>query len=99
MPGWLVRRVGWLLVGSPGDVDGRAVNPGESRYGLPGWNGHCTPVWYKDMGNMIAVNISTIQCGVGRVKVGDKWGILDLNYACANTTFLDDDGAVDNEDE
>ena len=57
------------------------------------------PVWYKDMGNMIAVNISTIQCGVGRVKVGDKWGILDLNYACANTTFLDDDGAVDNEDE
>lgn len=32
------------------------------------------PVWYKDMGNKIAVNISTIQCGVGRIKVGEKWG-------------------------
>jgi hypothetical protein len=57
------------------------------------------PVWYKDMGNKIAVNISTIQCAVGRVKVGDKWGILDLNYACANTTFLDDDAPVDDEDD
>jgi hypothetical protein len=56
------------------------------------------PVWYKDMGNKIAVNISTIQCAVGRVKVGEKWGILDLNYACANTTLLDDDGPVDDED-
>jgi hypothetical protein len=54
------------------------------------------PVWYKDMGNKIAVNISTIQCSVGRVKVGKKWEILDLNYACVNTTFLDDDGPVDN---
>jgi hypothetical protein len=50
------------------------------------------------MGNKIAVNISTIQCAVGRVKVGEKWGILDLNYACANTTLLDDDGPVDDED-
>jgi hypothetical protein len=51
------------------------------------------------MGNMIAVNISTIQCAVGRVKVGERWGILDLNYACANTSFLDDDGAPDDGDD
>ena len=55
------------------------------------------PVWYKEMGNKIEVNISTIQCGVGRVKVGERWGILDLNYDCASTSFLDDDGAVDDE--
>jgi hypothetical protein len=57
------------------------------------------PVWYKEMGNKIAVNVSTIQCAVGRVKVGEKWGILDLNYACANTTFLDDDGTLDDGDD
>jgi hypothetical protein len=50
------------------------------------------PVWYSEMGNMIAVNVSTIQCAVGRVKIGQRWGILDLNYGCASTTFMDDEG-------
>lgn len=58
------------------------------------------PVWYTDgkKENLIAVNISTIQCAVGRVKVGQRWGILDLNYGCANTTFMDDDVALDGDD-
>jgi hypothetical protein len=54
------------------------------------------PVWYSEMGNLITVNISTIQCAVGRIKVGQKWGILDLNYGCTSTTFMDDEG--DDED-
>jgi hypothetical protein len=49
------------------------------------------------MGNTIAVNISTIQCGVGRIKVGKRWGILDLNYGCASTTFRDEDEDAENE--
>ena len=55
------------------------------------------PVWYKRMGNMMAVNISTIQCAVGRIKVGKRWGILDLNYGCASTMFIDDEEDGDNE--
>lgn len=56
------------------------------------------PVWYSKMGNWIAVNISTIQCAVGRVKVGRRWGILDLNYGCASTTFIDDEGDAHDEE-
>jgi len=55
------------------------------------------PIWYKRMGNMIVVNISTIQCAVGRIKVGQRWGILNLNYGCASTMIIDDDKDGDNE--
>ena len=50
------------------------------------------PVWYSKMGNLIAVNISMIKCAVGRIKFGQRWGILDLNYRCASMTFMDDEG-------
>ena len=52
-----------------------------------------TPVWYTNMGAMQMVNISTIQCAVGRVCVSgtpNRWGILDVNYGCATTIFLED---------
>jgi len=49
------------------------------------------PVWFEKMRNMIPVNISTIQCAVGRINVGHRWGILDLTYGCASTTFIDDE--------
>jgi hypothetical protein len=52
------------------------------------------PVWYTEMGVTQAVNISTIQCSVGQVKVAgtpSRWGILDVNYGCASTTFLEDE--------
>jgi len=55
------------------------------------------PVWYEKMGNMIGVNISTIQCAVGRITVGQRWEILDLNYGCASTMFIDDEEDGDNE--
>lgn len=45
------------------------------------------PVWYKKMGTIQAVNMATIQCGVGCVKMRDKWGILDLSVGCARTAF------------
>jgi hypothetical protein len=61
------------------------------------------PVWYTDMGVTQAVNISTIQCAVGRVRVTgtpNRWGILDVNYGCATTSFLeDDDDAADASDD
>jgi hypothetical protein len=41
---------------------------------------------------LIAVNILTTQCAVGRIKIGQRWGILDLNYGCASTMFMDDKG-------
>lgn len=57
------------------------------------------PVWFTKMGAVQMVNISTIQCAVGRVCVSgtpNRWGILDVNYGCATTTFLEDgDDALD----
>jgi hypothetical protein len=53
------------------------------------------PVWYQEEGELQAVNMATIQCGVGRVKRGKDWGILDLSYGCARMAFVDDEGAVD----
>jgi len=45
----------------------------------------------------MAVNISMIQCAIGRIKVGKRWGILNLNYGCASTMFIDDEEDGDNE--
>jgi len=55
------------------------------------------PVWYEKMGNVIGVNISTIQCAAGRIKVGQRWDILDLNYGYVSTMFIDDEEDGDNE--
>jgi hypothetical protein len=57
------------------------------------------PVWYTDMGTLQAVNIATIQCGVGRILVEKRWGILDLNYGCASTSFVDGDNVEEDFDE
>lgn len=38
------------------------------------------PVWYKDMELVRAFDIATISCVVGRVKVGDRWGIIDRSF-------------------
>lgn len=57
------------------------------------------PVWYTEMGSIAAVNIATIQCAVGRVKVGTRWGIIDLNYGCASTTFMGNEDEGDGSDE
>jgi len=37
------------------------------------------PVWYheKDIGSIRAFSSRTVNCVVGRVKVGDHWGIVD----------------------
>jgi hypothetical protein len=39
------------------------------------------------------------QCAVGRVKVGVRWGIIDLNYGCASTTFMGNEGEGESSDE
>jgi hypothetical protein len=38
------------------------------------------PVWYQDMGTVRAFDIATIDCVVGRVKVGNRWGIVDRSF-------------------
>ena len=35
------------------------------------------PVWYQEMGKVRAFDITTIDCVIGRVKVGNHWGIID----------------------
>ena len=39
-------------------------------------------VWYeeKTMGSIRAFSARTIDCAVGRVKVGDRWGIVDRSW-------------------
>ena len=38
-----------------------------------------SPVWYdeKNMGSVRAFSVRAIDCVVGRVRVGDRWGIVD----------------------
>jgi hypothetical protein len=43
------------------------------------------------MGSVQAVNIAVIQCIVGQIQVGNRWGILDLSYECARISFVDED--------
>ena len=38
------------------------------------------PVWYQEMGLVRAFDIATIDCVVGRVKVSDRWGIIDQSF-------------------
>ena len=37
-------------------------------------------VWYREMEIVRAFNIVTIDCVVGRIKVGDCWGIIDRSF-------------------
>ena len=60
------------------------------------------PIWYKESTEkreLQAVNMATIQNGVGRVKVGKQWGILDLSYGCARMAFIDDGRDSDTDEE
>lgn len=38
------------------------------------------PVWYQELETVRAFNITTIDCVIGRIKVGDRWGIIDRSY-------------------
>jgi hypothetical protein len=56
-----------------------------------------TPLWYDTDGELQVVNISTIQCGVARVRCGTKWGIIDNSFGCARMVFNDGLDDTDNE--
>ncbi|CAG7851119.1 SubName: Full=Uncharacterized protein {ECO:0000313/EMBL:CCA74327.1} [Serendipita indica DSM 11827] len=45
-------------------------------------------VWYSELRAPEFVHINTIQCVVGRIKVGKRWGIIDTSLNCARTTFV-----------
>ena len=38
------------------------------------------PVWYQEMELVRAFDIATIDCVVGRIRVGDRWGIIDRSF-------------------
>ena len=38
------------------------------------------PVWYQDMETVQAFDITTIDSVIGRIKVGNRWGIIDQSY-------------------
>ena len=52
------------------------------------------PVWYeeKNMGSLRAFSARAIDCVVGRVKAGDRWGIVDRCWGLQNAIM---DGMVD----
>ena len=37
-------------------------------------------VWYQEMENVRAFDVATIDCVIGRIKVGNRWGIIDRSY-------------------
>ena len=38
------------------------------------------PVWYQEMELVHAFDIATIDCVVGQIRVGDRWGIIDRSF-------------------
>ena len=38
------------------------------------------PVWYTDMEIVRAFDVATIDCVVRRIKVGNRWGIIDRSF-------------------
>ena len=45
-----------------------------------GQDASLTPVWYQGMGKVRAFDIATIDCIVGRIKVENRWGIVDRSF-------------------
>jgi hypothetical protein len=43
------------------------------------------PVWYQEMEKVRAFDIATIDCVVGRIKVDNRWGIIDRTLGSQRT--------------
>jgi len=37
-------------------------------------------VWYHEMENVCAFDLSTLDCIIGQVKVGNWWGVIDQSF-------------------
>jgi hypothetical protein len=48
-------------------------------------------VWYNKLKKPTFVHVATIQCVVGRVKVRNRWGIIDTSIHCSRTSFFGTD--------
>ena len=55
--------------------------------GEDGEDASLTPVWYKDLRTVRAFDVATIECVVGRVKVGNRWGIIDRSFGMQRTVI------------
>lgn len=53
-------------------------------------------VWYTKLKKPEFLHVGTIQCVIGRVRVGNRWGVIDTSLYCERTRFVDDS---DDEDE
>lgn len=56
-------------------------------------------VWYTRLKKPQFVNVGTIQCVVGRIKVGNRWGIIDTRLEASWTSFVDADDAAEEQDD
>jgi len=56
------------------------------------------PVWYKKTGARRVVDIGTIQCLIGRIRVGNQYGIVDRSYGAERTEFLGTEDGFESED-
>ena len=49
--------------------------------------------YYSREGSLEVVDVNCIQCGVGRIKDGDSWAIVDRSGEYAHPVFTDVDDA------
>jgi hypothetical protein len=58
------------------------VLTGKNSLGMP---------YYMDLGHYEVVDMTTVQCLIGRVPVGNKWGIIDRSGKLVQTYFVVDE--------
>jgi hypothetical protein len=46
--------------------------------------------YYMDLGHYEVVDMTTVQCLIGQVPVGNKWGIIDRSGKLVQTYFVVD---------
>lgn len=46
--------------------------------------------YYSQEGVLEIVDMSCVQCVVGRIKDGNEWAIIDRSHAAARPVFIDD---------
>jgi hypothetical protein len=47
--------------------------------------------YYSREGHLEVIDMSCVQCLVGRVKDGNEWAIIDRSDRCARPVFVEDD--------
>jgi hypothetical protein len=64
-----------------------------------GQDGAQCHVTYSGTTAQIVTDLRVVQCVIGRVKSGGRWGIIDRSGILARTQFMDQDGDDDDDDD